>query len=120
MDYHQGMAGPKLPDFIIFLIYGGAIALSAIAAAGSGGDILEVSADGHEYAFSLSEDGFHSFDGPLGETVIEIKDGKARVVSSPCPNGICIKAGWSDTLCCLPNRVIAVSSSEGEADAISG
>ena len=64
MDYHQSMAGPKLPDFIIFLIYGGAIALSAIAAAGSGGDILEVSADGHEYAFSLSEDGFHSFDGP--------------------------------------------------------
>ncbi len=120
MDYHQSMAGPKLPDFIIFLIYGGAIALSAIAAAGSGGDILEVSADGHEYAFSLSEDGFHSFDGPLGETVIEIRDGKARVVSSPCPNGICIKAGWSDTLCCLPNRVIAVSSPEGEADAISG
>lgn len=114
------MARATIPDIIIFLIYAGAIALSAIAASSSSDDILEVNADGKEYAYSLSEDGIHSFQGPLGETVIEIKDGKARVVSSPCPNGTCMRAGWSDTLCCLPNRIIAVSASGGEADAVSG
>ena len=114
------MARPSFPDIMIFLAYISAIALSAVAAAGSRGDILEVNADGHEYAYSLSDNGVHSFTGPLGETVIEIRDGRARVLSSPCPNGICMKSGWSDTLCCLPNRVIAVSTAEGEADAISG
>ena len=120
MDYHQSMVRPRIPDIIVFLAYAGAIALSAIAASSSAGSILEVNTDGKEYAYSLSDDGIHSFTGPLGETVIEIKDGKARVISSPCPNGICMKSGWSSTLCCLPNRVIAVSSSEGDADAVSG
>ena len=51
---------------------------------------------------------------------IEIKDGRARIVSSPCPNGTCMKAGWSSTLCCLPNKIIAVSTASGDVDAISG
>ena len=82
--------------------------------------MLEVDADGREYAYSLSENGLYDFEGPLGTTVIEIKDGKARIVSSPCPNGTCMKAGWSSTLCCLPNKIIAVSTASGDVDAISG
>ena len=53
MDYHQSMVRPRIPDIIVFLAYAGAIALSAIAASSSAGSILEVNADGKEYAYSL-------------------------------------------------------------------
>ena len=49
--------------------------------------------------------------GPLGTTVIEIDHGRARVVSSPCRQKICIRSGWlksaGDTTACVPNRVSA-------------
>ncbi len=118
-NYNEPMRRPGIPDIIIFLIYISAIAVSALAA-GGGNDVLEVDADGREYAYSLSENGLYDFEGPLGTTVIEIKDGRARIVSSPCPNGTCMKAGWSSTLCCLPNKIIAVSTASGDVDAISG
>ena len=57
----------------------------------------------------------------VSTTEIEIRDGRARVISSPCRNGICMEAGWSGTLCCLPNKIIATTTAdEGALDAISG
>ena len=48
--------------------------------------------------------------GPIGETEVEIKDGKARVVKSPCNKKLCIKSGYiqyADRFAaCLPNRVV--------------
>ncbi len=48
--------------------------------------------------------------GPIGETEVEIKDGKARVVKSPCSKKLCIKSGfiqYADRFAaCLPNRVV--------------
>jgi len=48
--------------------------------------------------------------GPLGDTVVEISGGAARVASSPCMNQTCVSAGrihspgqWT---ACLPNRVM--------------
>ena len=32
--------------------------------------------------------------GPIGETEVEIKDGKARVRKSPCNRKLCIKSGY--------------------------
>ena len=47
--------------------------------------------------------------GPLGETRIEISDGTARIVASPCQQKICINRGWlshaGETVACLPNRI---------------
>ena len=63
--------------------------------------------------------------GPLGETVVEIADGAVRVVSSPCPEKICIKTGRiskpGQWIACLPNRVfISIRGrSSGQPDAIS-
>ena len=49
--------------------------------------------------------------GPLGITVVELDGLRARVISSPCPDKICIKMGWlerpGDYAACLPNRVLA-------------
>jgi hypothetical protein len=57
--------------------------------------------------------------GPLGETVVVISGGKARVEDSPCPDKLCVhmpaisKPGqW---IACLPNRVfVRVRGSSGE------
>lgn len=47
--------------------------------------------------------------GRLGETEIEVKGGRVRVVRSPGPWKLCIKRGWisrpGEILVCLPNRV---------------
>jgi hypothetical protein len=63
--------------------------------------------------------------GPLGETVVVIEDGTVRVVSSPCPEKICIKTGRiskpGQWIACLPNRVfISIRGKRSEQpDAIS-
>lgn len=63
--------------------------------------------------------------GPLGETVVVIEEGSARVVSSPCAEKICIKTGRiskpGQWIACLPNRVfISIRGRKGEQpDAIS-
>ena len=48
--------------------------------------------------------------GPLGMTRFEIKQGGVRVLSSPCPNKICIGLGEArhsgDLLACVPNRLV--------------
>ncbi|MDR1253243.1 MAG: NusG domain II-containing protein [Treponema sp.] len=57
--------------------------------------------------------------GPLGETIVEIKNGTARILSSPCTNQTCVAAGiihspgqWT---ACLPNRVMAFIDEETPA-----
>lgn len=47
--------------------------------------------------------------GPLGVTVIGVDERSARVISSPCPNQLCVRAGRAtragQLLACVPNRV---------------
>ncbi|MDR1029664.1 MAG: NusG domain II-containing protein [Treponema sp.] len=61
--------------------------------------------------------------GPLGDTLVSVQDGKARVLSSPCTNQTCVAAGaiqaHGQWLACLPNHVlvsIGTSRPEGAAD----
>jgi hypothetical protein len=48
--------------------------------------------------------------GPLGDTVVELRDGRARVLSSPCGNQLCVSAGaihaHGQWIACLPNQVL--------------
>ena len=50
-----------------------------------------------------------SIEGTHGESVIEIKDGQARFISSPCNTSFCVRSGWQsqggDFVACLPNSV---------------
>ena len=50
------------------------------------------------------------FTGPLGETVVVIAEGAARIESSPCRQQICVKAGRvrrpGDLVACVPNRIV--------------
>ncbi len=78
------------------------------------------------FVYSLSKDGIYKFQGLLGATSIQIEDGKARFIDSPCENKSCIQSGeismdgqWA---ACLPNGVlinIEGNSKESGFDAIS-
>jgi hypothetical protein len=47
--------------------------------------------------------------GSLGESLIEVKEGQIRFMTSPCHNKQCIHAGWltnkGDFIACLPNQI---------------
>ncbi len=72
----------------------------------------------------LSENQIVHVTGPIGETAVEIKDGKARVLKSPCNRKLCIKSGYiqyADRFAaCLPNRVIVrvLGSTDRGIDAV--
>ena len=48
--------------------------------------------------------------GPLGVTVIRIRNRKARIASDPSPRQYCVRQGWlqqsGEIALCLPNQVI--------------
>lgn len=59
--------------------------------------------------------------GPLGTTLLQIEDGTVRVISSPCPQKICIGLGKArhsgDLLACVPNRlVIRIEGATGDKE----
>jgi len=59
---------------------------------------------------NLEKDRTLSVMGRLGETMIEVKEGRVRVLKSPGPQQICVNRGWiskpGEAIICLPNRVI--------------
>lgn len=88
------------------------------------GDALRVMVNGKEtMTVSLREDQHFTVHGPLGDSVIDIHQGKARFVSSPCRGKQCVHTGWlgqgGEFAACLPNRVsIAVIAEEQRYDSI--
>lgn len=71
---------------------------------------LKVTAAGKVYFFSLAEDQIIEVDGKKDKTKIEIKDGAARILFSPCPNKTCMArpaiSKRGEWLACLPNEVL--------------
>ena len=47
--------------------------------------------------------------GPLGDSVIEIREARVRFLESPCRGQQCVHSGWLDAAgelaACLPNRI---------------
>lgn len=47
--------------------------------------------------------------GPLGETIVAVEPGRARIKRDPSPRQYCVKQGWlsraGESAICLPNRV---------------
>jgi len=106
---------------IIALILGLTIA-SGVFIYGNRGDTvrLEIESPGGHWVYSLDQDRTVSVPGPLGDTVVEIRDGHAHVLSSPCANQTCVaapdishKGEWN---ACLPNEVMIRISGEASDD----
>ncbi len=59
--------------------------------------------------YSLNQKRTLNIHGPLGDSVIIIKAGQARFVSSPCHNQYCVNQGWlkrtGQAAICLPNEI---------------
>jgi hypothetical protein len=62
--------------------------------------------------------------GPLGVTLVELDEAGARVISSPCPNRLCIRSGRVSrpgrVIACVPNRVALRLLDENETPASRG
>lgn len=79
------------------------------------------------YSLSLVADKVVSLEGPCGETVIEVRGGRARVREAHCPNQVCVKQGWVErgVIVCLPNSIfVTVGGATGQRrkdiDAVTG
>lgn len=77
---------------------------------GVGVRVLVDSGDKTIFVADLNKDQQVELPGPLGMTLLRIADGSAQIVSSPCPQKICIGMGKAqhsgDLLACVPNRIV--------------
>jgi len=71
---------------------------------------IEITADDKTpVIYSVTNNHSINVTGELGQSVIEIRDGKVRFSDSPCNSKVCILSGWhqhsGDHIVCLPNKV---------------
>lgn len=99
-------------DFLVALLSLGALPMVYRAQWGRGGEAafaLVRTADATPSRLPLDQSGRHVVPGPLGETIIEIEQGRARIAASPCTNQSCVRAGWIEhtgaATACIPNRI---------------
>ena len=74
------------------------------------GDFAQITIDEKEQQLvSLAENKVIEMKGLAGISELEINAGRIRFTQSPCPNQICVHAGWlqhgGEFAACLPNRV---------------
>jgi hypothetical protein len=74
------------------------------------------------WIFPLEAEERISVEGSIGETLVEIRKGRAAIVSSPCNGQTCVAAGelskngqWA---ACLPNRVFILIEGAADTDGI--
>ena len=82
-------------------------------------------ADKSPVEYSLEEERLITIEGAIGDSIIEIRQGKARFIHSSCRNQFCVFHGWltiaGDTSACLPNRIsIRLKGNLADFDAIAG
>lgn len=73
------------------------------------------------WIFPLNAEELISVKGPIGETVVQIHNNHAAIISSPCVGQTCVAAGalnkngqWA---ACLPNRVfLLIEAADGKED----
>ncbi len=68
-----------------------------------------IEASGARWIYPLDIDREERIPGPLGETLVVIRGGKALVEDSPCPDKLCVHmpaiSQQGQWIACLPNRV---------------
>lgn len=113
-------------DIAAFILASAVVALMAarVYSGRSGLPEVHVRGPSQEWLFPLDAERIVEVPGPLGDTVVAIRRGEARVLSSPCTEKICVKSGAisrpGQWIACLPNRVIIdIKGKREEVDAYS-
>jgi len=99
------------------LIFLGITSLFVINKVRQPGEMCSIEVSGEIlHHLKLSENQNISVEGPVGKTLIRIKDNKVRVTYSDCPEKICEKTGWisnvGEIIVCVPNKVIITIDGE--------
>jgi len=102
----------KRADRLVFyaIVALGLVLLLMPRGSGRPAAVVVEGADGFRVVVPLSEERTVEVPGPLGETIVEVREGTTRVVSSPCPDKVCIAMGTAsrpgEALVCVPNGVV--------------
>lgn len=98
--------------FLVFIFLGvySIFNMPAIIGAAGTPSKVKVKKGGQEAFYDLKKE----FTANLGKgneiCVLEIKDGKARITNSNCPDKICVKTGYiskaGENIICLPHRIV--------------
>ncbi len=98
-DYLTLLAGVLFTVWISLAVWSGGAADTALIR--SGGKVFK--------EVPLSRDQQIEVPGPLGTSIITIKNRKARISSDPSPRQYCVRQGWlqqaGEIAICLPNEV---------------
>ena len=100
-----------LGDLAVLALLGTGVA-ALLAPRGGGGRpaTAEVETARGGTSLPLARDSVTGVAGPLGVTRLEVRGGRVRVLSSPCPRQACRHGGWvgeaGGMLVCLPNEVV--------------
>lgn len=103
---------------LILLLLAGSVGVTLATASRPEGSRAVVTVDGKRAAvLPIGVPGRVEVEGPLGVTVVESDAEGVHIVSSPCPNKICVHMGHArvngQTILCVPNHVAV--RVEGEA-----
>jgi len=112
-DWLTLLLGSMCVALITLKLWGGDLADKAIIR--SGGKIFR--------EVPLSRDQRIEVPGPLGISIINIKQRKARISSDPSPRQYCVRQGWlqqsGEIALCLPNQVsIELAGSKKRYDSL--
>jgi hypothetical protein len=112
-------------DWLLVLLGACVVAISfPLLWSGGKAERAVVRLDGKVVAeFPLSAPRRYAVTGPLGETLIEIAPGRARVLADPGPRQYCVQQGWltrpSAIAICAPNHVsLSLSGRDASHDSL--
>lgn len=108
---------------ILFLLMASGLIIILTRYGSLDGSYIMVITDNGTKRFKLDERRIIDAEGPLGITKIEIREGKVRIVSSPCKGKVCVGYGWArkegEVVICMPNHVQVRILKEVGYDAVS-
>lgn len=108
----------RFGDFIILALIIGSAFFLIFNRKGAKDGLVKIQTETSSYIYSLSDDGIYSVPGPIGQTSIEIRNSKVRIIDSPCPNKTCVAQNWGTMLICLPNKIfVTIENEQEEIDA---
>lgn len=113
-------------DVLILLLAAGIVGASYAMFWGprAEGDTALISVGHAPFAeVSLLENKTLTVKGLIGESILQVENGRIRFIDSPCPGRYCIHMGWigrtGEVAACLPNGVVVeIRGGQREFDAI--